>query len=213
MKLRLIVVGGVHEGKAIPINLPQFVIGRDPQCQLRPASAAISKRHCAIMVRGGQVFIRDFGSTNGTFVNSELVQGEVELRGGDKLKVGPLEFTVGLEVATTPKAAAKPTPAVAKAETKGGGESVEMTGPQSEGPTSDNIADLLLDDGGNAPAARTLDTAESVPEGSTIMEMPATGKPGAPGTKPPVKTVLGTGNTSSAAAEILRKYQRRPRGQ
>jgi pSer/pThr/pTyr-binding forkhead associated (FHA) protein len=169
MKLRLIVVGGVHEGKAIPINLPQFVIGRDPQCQLRPASAAISKRHCAIMVRGSQVFIRDFGSTNGTFVNGELVQGEVELHGGDKLKVGPLEFTVGLEVATTPKAAVKPAPAVA--------------------------------------------TAENVPEGSTIMEMPATGKPGAPGTKPPVKTVLGTGNTSSAAAEILRKYQRRPRSQ
>jgi hypothetical protein len=116
-------------------------------------------------------------------------------------------------VATAPKAAAKPAPAVAKAETKGGGESVEMTGPPSEGPTSDNIADLLLDDGGNAPAASTLDTAESVPEGSTIMEMPATGKPGAPGTKPPVKTVLGTGNTSSAAAEILRKYQRRPRSQ
>jgi pSer/pThr/pTyr-binding forkhead associated (FHA) protein len=211
MKLRLIVVGGVHEGKAIPINLPQFVIGRDPQCQLRPASAAISKRHCAVMVRGSQVFVRDFGSTNGTFVNGELVQGEVELHDGDKLKVGPLEFTVGLEVATTPKAAAKPAPAATATDAKGGGESVDMAGPPSEGPTSDNIADLLLDDGG-APAQSTLDTAESVPEGSTIMEMPATGKPGAPGAKPPAKTVLGSGNTSSAAAEILRKYQRRPRG-
>jgi pSer/pThr/pTyr-binding forkhead associated (FHA) protein len=203
MKLRLIVVGGVHEGKAIPINLPQFVIGRDPQCQLRPASAAISKRHCAIMVRGSQVFVRDFGSTNGTFANGELVQGEVELRNGDKLKVGPLEFTVGLEVATAPKAAAKPA-AVAE----GKSDAVDMSGPPSEGPTSDKIADLLLDDGGAAPAASSLDTAESVPEGSTIMELP-TGKPDA---KPGQKTVVGTGNTSSAAAEILKKYQRRPRG-
>ena len=85
-------------------------------------------------------------------------------------------------------------------------------GPASEGPTSDKIADLLLDDDG-APAApadaSTLDTAESVPEGSTIMELPPTGKPGS---KPTHKTVLGSGNTSSAAAEILRKYQRRPRG-
>ena len=210
MKLRLIVVGGVHEGKAIPITLPQFMIGRDPQCQLRPASAAISKRHCAVMVRGGQVFIRDFGSTNGTFVNGELVQGEVELHDGDKLKVGPLEFTVGLEVATAPKAAAKPSPAAAKAQAKGGSESVDMSGPPSEGPTSDNIADLLLDDAG--VAASTLDTAESVPDGSTVMEMPATNKPGAPGSKPASKAVLGTGNTSSTAAEILRKYQRRPRG-
>jgi pSer/pThr/pTyr-binding forkhead associated (FHA) protein len=212
MKLRLIVVGGVHEGKAIPINLPQFVIGRDPQCQLRPASAAISKRHCAVMVRGSQVFVRDFGSTNGTFVNGELVQGEVELHDGNKLKVGPLEFTVGLEVTTNAKAAPKPAPPAAKVGTKSGRESVDMSGPPSEGPTSDNIADLLLDDAGAAPAQSTLDTAESVPEGSTVMELPATGKPGEPAPKPGSKAVLGSGNTSSAAAEILRKYQRRPRG-
>src|SRR5438128_5913478 len=108
MKLCLVVAQGVHEGKVIPITLSQFLIGRDAQCQLRPASAAISKRHCAVLVRGTQVFVRDFGSTNGTFVNGELVQGEVELHADDRLKVGPLEFTVGLEVATAPTAAAKP---------------------------------------------------------------------------------------------------------
>jgi pSer/pThr/pTyr-binding forkhead associated (FHA) protein len=212
MKLRLIVEGGVHTGKAIPITLPQFVIGRDAQCQLRPASAAISKRHCAVMVRGNQVFVRDFGSTNGTFVNGTLVQGEVEIHNGDKLKIGPLEFVVGLETATAPKAAPKPAAAVAATKGKGADEHVDMSIPPSEGPTSDKMAELLLDDDGSAPPvnASTLDTAESVPEGSTIMELPATGKPGE--AKPPVKAVLGTGNTSNAAAEILRKYQRRPRG-
>jgi pSer/pThr/pTyr-binding forkhead associated (FHA) protein len=209
MKLRLVVAGGVHDGKAIPINLPQFVIGRDPQCQLRPASPAISKRHCAVMVRGNQVFVRDFGSTNGTFVNGELVQGETEVRDGDQLKVGPLEFKVGLEMNTAPKAAPKPAPAAATADAKNS--EVDLSGPPSEGPASDKIADLLLDDDGAKPAvdASTLDTAESVPEGSTIMELPAPGKPGA---KPAPKAVLGSGNTSSAAAEILKKYQRRPRG-
>jgi pSer/pThr/pTyr-binding forkhead associated (FHA) protein len=211
MKLSLVVDGGVHSGKAIPINVPQFVIGRDAQCQLRPASAAISKRHCAVLVRGSQVFVRDFGSTNGTFVNGELVQGEVELHNGNKLKVGPLEFVVALEVATAPKAAPKPVPA--KAAAKPADENVDMNVPPSDGPASDKIADLLLDDDGTPPAASsTLDTAESVPEGSTIMELPSTDKPGAPGAKPAAKTVLGTGNTSNAAAEILRKYQRRPRG-
>jgi pSer/pThr/pTyr-binding forkhead associated (FHA) protein len=207
MKLRLVVVGGVHDGKAIPINLPQFVIGRDPQCQLRPASAAISKRHCAVMVRGSQVFVRDFGSTNGTFVNGELAQGEVELHNGDKLKVGPLEFTVGLELATAQKAAGKP--AAAKAEAKS--EAVDMSGPPSEGPTSDKIADLLLEDSGSPASSALLETAENVPEGSTIMEIPAPGKPDEAGKKSTNKPVLGSGNTSSAAAEILRKYQRRPR--
>jgi pSer/pThr/pTyr-binding forkhead associated (FHA) protein len=209
MKLRLVVVGGVHDGKAIPITLPQFVIGRDPQCQLRPASPAISKRHCAVLVRGNQVFVRDFGSTNGTFVNGELVQGETELHNGDKLKVGPLEFTVGLEVATAPKPAAKP--AAAKPAANGNAEAVDMTVPQSEGPASDKIADLLLDDDGAAPAGSTLDTGESVPDGSTIMELP-TQQQTKPGSKPTPKTTTATGNTSNAAAEILKKYRTRPRG-
>ena len=56
MKLSLVVMTpGKMEGKAIAITLPQFVIGRDPQCQLRPASPVISKRHCAILVKDGKL--------------------------------------------------------------------------------------------------------------------------------------------------------------
>ena len=108
MKLSLVVLaGGKSEGKVIPVTLAQFVIGRDPDCQLRPASALISKRHCAVLVRSGKVFIRDFDSTNGTFVNDEPVKGERELRHQDKLKAGPLLFEVRIEA--TP-AVNKPTP-------------------------------------------------------------------------------------------------------
>ena len=77
MKVSLVVMSdGKAKGQAIPVTLPQFVIGRDPQCQLRPASPVISKRHCALLVRGEQVFVRDFESTNGTFVNDQPVKGE-----------------------------------------------------------------------------------------------------------------------------------------
>jgi len=58
----------------------------------------ISKRHCAILQREAKAFIRDFGSTNGTFVNNEPIKGEIELRNGDQLKIGPLLFEVRLEV-------------------------------------------------------------------------------------------------------------------
>ena len=102
MKLSLVVITpGKMEGKAIPITLSQFLIGRDPQCHLRPASALISKRHCAVLVRDERAFVRDFGSTNGTFVNDQPVKGEQELRDGDRFKVGPLDFRVALE-ATPP---------------------------------------------------------------------------------------------------------------
>src|SRR6185312_1750609 len=99
MKLSLVVLTpGPNQGKLLEIKVSQFVVGRDPQCQLRPASPMISKRHCAILQREAKAFIRDFGSTNGTFVNNEPIKGEIELRNGDQLKIGPLLFEVRLEV-------------------------------------------------------------------------------------------------------------------
>jgi predicted component of type VI protein secretion system len=101
MKLSLVVLTpGANQGKVLEIKLSQFVVGRDPQCQLRPASPMISKRHCAILQREGKAFVRDFDSTNGTFVNNEQVKGEIELHNGDQLKIGPLLFTVLLEAST-----------------------------------------------------------------------------------------------------------------
>src|SRR5438874_12975497 len=108
MKLSLIVLTpGKMEGKAIPIKIAQFLIGRDPQCNLRPASALISKRHCALLVREERIFVRDFDSTNGTRVNNEPVKGEQEVFNQDQLSVGPLQFRVVLEGSP---AVSKPTP-------------------------------------------------------------------------------------------------------
>jgi len=110
MKLSLLVLTpGKMEGKALDIKLSQFVIGRDPQCHLRPASPLISKRHCAILVKDGKAFVRDFDSTNGTLVNDAPINGECELHHDDRLKVGPLLFAVRIE----PDAAPTKTPAPA----------------------------------------------------------------------------------------------------
>src|SRR5204863_487614 len=87
MMLSLVVLTpGKTEGKVLNLPLAQFLIGRDPQCQLRPASPSISKRHCAVIQRDGKAFIRDFDSTNGTLVNDQPVKGEQELHDGDELK-------------------------------------------------------------------------------------------------------------------------------
>src|SRR5262245_31168692 len=108
MKLSLVVAQGVHTGKVIPVTAADFVIGRDPQCQLRPASPAVSKQHCALNVRDGKVYVRDCGSTNGTFINGEQVAAEREVKSGDRLRVGPLEFDLMID---TSAPAANPAPA------------------------------------------------------------------------------------------------------
>jgi predicted component of type VI protein secretion system len=206
MKLSLVVLTpGKMEGKAIPITLSQFLIGRDPQCQLRPASALISKRHCAVLVKGNRAFLRDFDSTNGTFVNEQPVRGERELRNDDRLKIGPLDFRVALE-ATLP--VSKPTPV-----------------PASSPATEDEAAAamlLSLQDDAPAPGTPGVDS-EGIPTGSTVMErveLPgdaeAKGQPDsterAGGANRAAAAKAAQGNTSSAAKAILEKYMRRPRG-
>jgi pSer/pThr/pTyr-binding forkhead associated (FHA) protein len=203
MKLSLIVMtAGKSAGKAIPITLSQFIIGRDPQCHLRPASPMISKRHCAVLVKGGKVFIRDFDSTNGTFINNDQVKGEREIKNEDVLKVGPLEFKVVLEVATPVN---KPTPAP-----------VPAGSPQND----DDVAAMLLSLQDDA-SPTSPSSQEEVPAGSTVMDI-VPGKPpetkeeeapkgdgsNADAKKEPPKAAP---NTSMAAKAILEKYTRRSR--
>jgi predicted component of type VI protein secretion system len=203
MKLSLVVLTpGKTEGKVIPVTLSQFVIGRDPQCHLRPASAVISKRHCALLVRDGKVFLRDFDSTNGTFLNDAPVKGEVEVKPDDRLKVGPLLFGIRVEAgAATPVNRPTPTPAPA----------VKNPAP-AEGNDDDSIAAMLLSlQDGEAPPPGV---PGEVPEGSTVMDLqaPVIPDPAAEAAKKEAEKKKEVGNTSSAAKAILEKYMKRPRG-
>jgi pSer/pThr/pTyr-binding forkhead associated (FHA) protein len=108
MELKLAVIGGKQSGTEIPIRHAQFVIGRGEECHLRPQNHLVSRRHCAILVEGQAVFIEDFGSTNGTFVNDERIQKRCELKNGDHLKVAGLEFEVRLKVPVEAKRALPP---------------------------------------------------------------------------------------------------------
>jgi pSer/pThr/pTyr-binding forkhead associated (FHA) protein len=204
MKLSLVVLTpGKTEGKVIPITLTQFVIGRDPQCHLRPASAVISKRHCALLVREGKVFVRDFESTNGTFVNDRQIKGEIELNHEDRLKVGPLVFSVRVESAP---AINRPTPAPPI-----------KTGQRTGIADDESAAALLLslqdDQGTEAGSGK-----DPIPEGSTVMDVvisptaqeSTTGESGK-GDDPKNKAKVASATTSSAAKAILDKYMRRPR--
>src|SRR5262245_52166340 len=170
MKLTLLVVSqGKQEGKTLEIKLPQFLVGRDAQCHLRPASPLISKRHCAILQKDGKVFVRDFDSTNGTFVNDEPVKGERELQNDDQLKIGPILFTVRIDpTAATSRTPIPPTRAAGTTPAPGTKPAGSTPIPQTAAKSDDeDIAAMLLglDDGTSSSSA------EGVPEGSTIMEI------------------------------------------
>jgi pSer/pThr/pTyr-binding forkhead associated (FHA) protein len=192
MKVGLVVMQGAHQGKEIPIAHSQFIIGRDPQCQLRPASSMISRRHCALLTRQGKVFLRDFGSTNGTHVNDQRVDGERELRDGDRIRIDPLVFQIRIQqvIKTMPEAA-------------------------TDSATDDSIAAMLLEvqEDGSPVSTGTGISESDVPMGTTVMQLPtrpteemdgAEKKPSVSQEKRPEP-----GNTASAAKILLEKYHRR----
>jgi len=234
MKLSLLVKRAQGGFQEIPIRLPQFLIGRDPDCHLRPVSPLVSKRHCAIIIREGKAFLKDFESTNGTLHNGRLLKGEIELADGDEFKVGPLVFKVKLvqestgsspklptvAETTSEKAAAKPSPSKAVTPTR-------QTAGSSQKPTGggDNLEDLIaqelllnVDKTSGQPVPASERSSEDL-GGSTILELPKSAdtslqNPAAPEKKeesPPKKPQYDPRATAEAAKAILDKYLRRPR--
>lgn len=71
----------------------ELVLGRDP-AQSRVADILapfdnVSRRHATLFLEGGQAFIRDEGSTNGTFINDTRISPgpRVPLTSGDTLRL------------------------------------------------------------------------------------------------------------------------------
>lgn len=51
----------------------EVTIGRDPGCQIVIDHPSISHKHAKIRHKGSNLFLKDLGSTNGTFVNDDKV--------------------------------------------------------------------------------------------------------------------------------------------
>ncbi len=63
----------VSENEAHPIAMNRTVIGRSPDADVIIEHDDISRSHAVIWREGGGVFVRDLGSSNGTFVEGERV--------------------------------------------------------------------------------------------------------------------------------------------
>lgn len=211
MRISLEVTQGAKAGAKIPVPLPQFIVGRDPQCHLRPASPLISKRHCALLAKNGKAYVRDLNSTNGTFVNEQQVKDEVELHEADQLRLGPLVFIVRVEAAAPARKTPAPTNGAAAVKQPVAANAVE----------DESVAAMLMDmQDEESPVLADADGSQS-----TVTEM----APAAMETPPPTATIepdsdnpfarkpkekpvpASSGNTSAVAKQLLEKYTRRPR--
>jgi EAL domain-containing protein (putative c-di-GMP-specific phosphodiesterase class I) len=87
-------VEGGRQLRRVAVHPLPFRVGRLPDLALTLPSESVSKEHAELFLRGGTLHVRDLGSKNGTFVNSERV-GEAPLREGDILHFAQVEFRLG----------------------------------------------------------------------------------------------------------------------
>jgi hypothetical protein len=91
---RLLVERGPGQavGRAYGIADRGVTLGRgDVEIQLEDPFA--SSHHARISRQGNVVVLEDLGSTNGTYLNDELVSGPQPLHDGDRIRIGDSEFS------------------------------------------------------------------------------------------------------------------------
>ena len=84
-------------------------VGRAPNNEIPLPYPSISNRHCILIHSGPDIVLRDLNSSNGTYVNGEIIS-EVILRPGDTIQTGSviMKFEPGMKrpKLTAPEAAA-----------------------------------------------------------------------------------------------------------
>jgi pSer/pThr/pTyr-binding forkhead associated (FHA) protein len=73
--------------KEVPLTKDRTTVGRRSHNDLTIDNLAVSGEHCVLVRSGGDVYLEDLGSTNGTTVNGQPIKRHL-LLGGDLIEIG-----------------------------------------------------------------------------------------------------------------------------
>ncbi|MEO1526831.1 MAG: FHA domain-containing protein [Planctomycetota bacterium] len=98
MSVELKITRGSKNGTAAPIHPGYYLVGRHKDCQIRPKSRSVSRRHCLLLRNDDGFGALDLKSTRGTYVNGERIEPHRwrVLHDGDEIHFGKVAFTVAI---------------------------------------------------------------------------------------------------------------------
>jgi pilus assembly protein CpaF len=74
----------------------EFTVGRAPDNDICLPSGNVSKHHARFSLRGGQLFVTDLQSTNGTYVDGARIDGSHPVNEGDRVYIGDYVLRIDL---------------------------------------------------------------------------------------------------------------------
>lgn len=97
MRVELRVIEGPQSGRSFTFDRHDtFIIGRSESAHFRlPNDPFFSRHHCIIEIAPPRAFVRDLGSTNGTYVNGKRVESSY-LKSGDRIQGGETVIVVNV---------------------------------------------------------------------------------------------------------------------
>lgn len=87
----LTIASGELAGRQVELPDERFVLGRSSGADLQLEAAAVSGKHCVIVMRGDRRVLQDLDSTNGTQLNGSPIR-EAFLKSGDRIGIGDAEL-------------------------------------------------------------------------------------------------------------------------
>ncbi len=100
--MKVCFINGVKNGETLEL-MPQGVsLGRETDNDITLLVEGVSRYHSKIELKGDNWIIRDLGSTNGTEINGETINGSQVLMEGDIIDVGDQKLRFGDAVKSAP---------------------------------------------------------------------------------------------------------------
>lgn len=115
--------------KEVQLTKDKTTLGRRPYNDIVIDNLAVSGEHAVLQMSGGEVFLEDLNSTNGTYLNGKAIKKQ-QLRNGDSVEIGKYKikfvgdseadnFDKTMVVKARPAAAPQPAPRVPAPTTTG----------------------------------------------------------------------------------------------
>jgi vacuolar-type H+-ATPase subunit H len=81
------------------VTSDKFTVGRSPECDFVVADNQVSRKHLGVLIRSGQIYLKDLNSANGCKMGTTKIPADnvIPYQAGEGIRLGMADFTVYLE--------------------------------------------------------------------------------------------------------------------